>query len=256
MTTAVLALAKKDLKAIYTNPMFYVLLGLCCCLWGLFFSIQVFSFVQKSYQMSSQTQVSGLNIYHDLMGSYLVVVHYVLIFVVAALSLRFFTEEKKAQTFPVLLTSPMTSWQIVMAKWMAAKTILFSMLLVSAIFPLSLAFYMSLPLKLMAFGYLGLFVVLCIYMAAALLASALTDSAILSVVLTLVFCLLLLLMGLGAELTDSLSLQYFFRFLALDPHFSQFRSGIFNLSSLFYLISWSALMLLLTERVIESHRWR
>lgn len=256
MISPVLAILKKDLKSILTSPVFFLLTGFCCCLWGLFFAFQMFGYVGQSMNLSAANVDSGLNIYHNFIASYIVIVHYVLIFVVAAFSLRFFAEEKKMKTFPILLTSPMTSWQMVFAKWLVGASIIATLLLISAILPLSLLFYVSLPLKLIFLGYFGIFLLLCTYMSAGLLASSVTESLIVCVILTLVLTILLLLMGVGREFTDLLWLQDFFSFISIDRHFSFFKQGFFSLSSVFYILSLSFVFGFMTERVIEFHRWR
>ena len=252
----VFAIVKKDIRTLLTSPMFYFLVGLCTALWAVFFSFEVFNFVQKSYQLSAKSKESGLNIHQNLISSYVVVVHYVLIFIIAALSIRFFAEEKKLKTFPVLLTSPLKSWEIVLAKWIVGGFVLLSLLLVSSIFPLSLIFFIDVPIGLLMLSYLGVFLILCAYMSLAMLASALTESLIVCVVMSLVFTILMLLLGIGREFTDIVLIQEFFNYLSIDRHFTYFRKGLVNFSSIFYFLSWSFLFSLLTERVVEYHRWR
>ena len=256
MIGPIFAIFKKDLRALLTSPMFYLLLGLCSSLWAIFFAFEVFAFVQRSYQLSTQGIESGLNIHQNLISSYIVIVHYVLVFILAALSIRFFAEEKKLNTFPILLTSPMTSWQIVLAKWLVGAFFIFLLLFASAIFPLSLLFFIKLPLGLFFLSYFGVFIILCVYMSLGMLASSMTESLIVCVVLSLVLSILMLLLGVGREFTDSVMIQEFFNFLSIDRHFSYFRKGIFNFSSVFYFLSWSFFLSLVTERVIEYHRWR
>ena len=256
MMGPVLAIYRKDIKAFLTNPMFYLLTGLCCCLWALFFGFEVYAYIQKSYQLSMKDSSTGLNIHQHLVSTFLVIVHYVLVFIIAAFSIRYFAEEKKLRTFPILLASPITSWQIVLAKWLVGGSVILALLLVSAVFPLSLLFFSPLPLGLFLFSYLGVFLVLCVYMSASLFASAMTESMIVCVVLSLVFNILLLMLGVGREFSDMGWVQDIFNFLSFDSHFANFRKGIFNLSSLVYFLSWSLFLALGTERVIESHRWR
>ena len=256
MMAPVFAILRKDIKSLLTSPMFYFLTGLCASLWGLFFAFEVFAFVQRSYQLSTQVKDSGLNIHQNLISSYVVIVHYVLVFVIASLSIRFFAEEKKMRTFPILLTSPMTSWQIVLSKWLVGAFYIFFLLLVSAIYPLSLLFFVKIPLGLFFLSYIGVFIVLCVYMSVAMLASSLTESLIVCVVLTLVTSIFLLLLGVGRGLTDSLFLQQVFHYMSFDYHFLNFRKGIVSLSSIFYFLSWSFFLSLLTERVVEYNRWR
>ncbi len=250
------AIVKKDLKDRLSSPSFWMIIGLSSLLWSLFYIFGVFTYVTQSMQLSTQSHSVGLNIHQHMISNYIVVLHYVLVFVVSTLSIYFFTEEKKMKTFSLYLTSPLTSWQIVAAKWFAGASVIFVILFLSALLPLSLLFFTSLPAGLFLLSYGGVFLLLCIYMSVGILASALTDSTVLCVILTLVLNILLLLMGVGRELSDIQILQELFHFLSFDYHFAQFRKGIFNLSSLLYLISWSFFISLITERVIEFHRWR
>ena len=252
----VFSILKKDLKILLKSPMFYFLTGLCCCFWGLFFTFQVYDFVSRSFQLSTQTTGRGLNIHHHLVANYIVFVHYFMVFVIAALSLRFFTEEKKLGTFSLLLSSPLSSWEIVLAKSLFGAIFLFVLLFISAVYPLSLFFFTKIPLKLLLFGYFGVFLLLCIYMMAGLLVSILTDSLVVCVILTIIFIFLFMFIGIGGEFTEIRALREIFDFLSLGRHFEFFRKGILSLSSVFYFLSWSFLLGFITERLVEFHRWR
>jgi ABC-2 type transport system permease protein len=252
----ILAIFKKDILSFLTSSMFYTLLGLCCVLWGLFFSFEVYGFVNQSFSYSTQMKEAGINIHHHLIANYIVVVHYILIFILSALSLRFFTEEKKMNTLQLLLSSPISSLQIVVGKWLVGASLIAIILGVSALLPLSLLLYISIPLKLFFLSYIGVFVILCVYMSVGLLASSLTDSLIVCVVLTLVMSILILTLGVGKEFTDIVILKDFFNYLSFDQHFTFFRKGVFNIGSFVYFFSWIFLLGLTTERVIEFHRWR
>ena len=256
MISPVFSILKKDLKILLKSPMFYFLTGLCCCFWGLFFTFQVYIFINKSFQLSTKTVNAGINIHQNLVADYIVFVHYFMIFIIAALSLRFFTEEKKLNTFPLLLSSPISSLEIVLAKALFGVSFLLILLSVSTIYPLSLFFFIKIPIKLFLSGYFGVFLLLCIYMMAGLLASILTDSLVTCVVLTMIFSILLILLGIGREFTEIRFLQEVFNFLSLGQHFEFFRKGILSLSSVFYFLSWSFLLGFITERLVESHRWR
>ena len=198
MILPILAIWKKDFKSLMTSPMFYILLGFCCLLWGALFSFELYHFVKRSYELSTQGGSSGLNIYHNFIATYIVLVHYILIFMLAAFSIRYFAEEKKLKTFSIYLMSPLSSFQIVFAKWLVGLSLIFVLLLVSSLFPLSLLFFVSFPFKLFLFSYLGLFLILSVYMSASLLASSLTESMIVCMVVSLVFSVLFLLLGTGA----------------------------------------------------------
>ncbi len=253
----VFSILKKDLKIFLKSPIFYFLTGLCCFFWGVFFTFKVYTFVNQSFQISAGKASAGINIHQNLVADYIVFVHAFMIFIITALSLRFFAEEKKLNTFPLLLSSPIHSLEIVLAKFLFGATVLLILLSVSAVYPLSLFFFTKIPIKLFLLAYFGVFLLLCVYMTAGLLASVLTDSLVVCVVLTMIFSILLLLLpGIGLKFTEAGLLKDAFSFLSLDYHFDFFRKGVLSLSSVFYFLSLSFLLSFVTERLVEFHRWR
>ncbi|MCB0378941.1 MAG: ABC transporter permease subunit, partial [Bdellovibrionales bacterium] len=141
MMMPVFAIVKKDMRAFLTSPMFYTLLGLCVLLWSIFFSIDMYNFIAESFRQSSGKAETGLNVHQNLISNYIVLVHYVLVFIIAAFTIKFFTEEKRVKTFSLLLSSPLASWQLVLAKLMVGACVLILLLAVSAVLPLSLGFF-------------------------------------------------------------------------------------------------------------------
>ena len=252
----IVSIWQKDFLLLLKKPFFYILLGLCCLIWGLFFTFDVFRFVSQSFQLESKAGAGDLNIHRDLVSNYLVIVHYVMVFVIAALSVRFFSEEKKSKTFSLLMTSPLSSWQIVFGKAAAGCSQILAMLLVSAVFPISLSYFASLPWTLLIFGYWGLFLTLNIYLGLALIASSLSESLLICMVLSLVMSMAVLLIGLFGQLTTWPFLQSFFQYMTIDLHFGHFRSGQFSWASHVFLISGFCFFLRITERIIESERWQ
>ena len=160
------------------------------------------------------------------------------------------------KTFSLLLTSPVSSWQLVLAKLGLGAVVTASLLGISSILPLSLGLFTDLPLSLILLGYFGTFLLLMVYVSAGVLASAMTDSLIVSVVLALVFSLAILLLGVGREFTQSVFWQEFFNYLAVDTHFSFFRSGSLSVAACLFFISFIGFFAAISERIIEFHRWR
>ena len=238
--TPILAIIKKDLKLFLTGPTFYFLSGLYCCVLGLVFYLFVASFNDSLLSHRSD----GIDLHRDLLAGYIWWVLYILVFFIAVLSLRFFTEEKKTKTFSILLASPVTSWQIVLAKWLLGVLFLLIFLLLSFIYPLSLSFFLEIPFKLLLLDYFGLFLALCVFMSIGLVVSISTRSAITCIIMTEI--LILLFVFLGSLLTWVFGgmwfLLDFFRYFYFIKHLYPFSVGIFNLSSAFYFLSWSFLL--------------
>ena len=254
MTAPIVAIIKKDLKLFLTGPTFYFLSGFYCCVLGLVFYLYLLYFNDSPLSHKSE----GLDLHRDLLVGYVWWVLYILVFFIAVLSLRFFTEEKKTKTFSVLLTSPITSWQIVLAKWLLGILFLLIFLLLSFIYPLSLCFFLKVPFRLLLLDYLGIFLSLCVFMSIGLVVSISTRASISCIIMTEIFILLFVWLGslLMWMFGGMWFLLDFFRHLYFAKHVYPFLIGIFNLSSVFYFLSWSVLLFFITERLVESHRWQ
>lgn len=256
MNPAITAIIKKDFFTRVLSPSFWLFLGLANALWSIFYALAIMAFVTQSVQMTTDVGRAYLHTHHSLVSNYIVVVHYVMIFLVAILSLSFFTEEKKEKTLNIYLTHPLTSWQIVISKTLGGLLLIFMIIAFSALLPLTLAFYNALTVSLYLWAYFGLFLILSVYVCCAVLASALTDSTLLCVMLSLIAILGLLIMGGVQDWSDTAWVRDFFAGISFNDHFSYFRNGIVSARSVVLLISLCVFILALAERVIEFHRWR
>src|SRR5438445_4315662 len=107
------------------------------------------------YVIKHNVPSNKLNIHYGVFLRLLSYLNLILIFVVPALTMKLFAEEKKMHTFDLLLTSPVTSFQIVVGKYLAALGAIFGLVLVAISYPLATAALAKLnwaPLFIAFFG--------------------------------------------------------------------------------------------------------
>jgi ABC-2 type transport system permease protein len=115
----ILTIACKDFKNLLKSPMFYVIAGLCTLLWSFSFMRALLDFAEQSRSMMQPGAESGLNIQRGVFLSHISQINLLFIFVVPAFTMRLLAEEKKARTYDLLLTSPVSATQIVLGKFLA-----------------------------------------------------------------------------------------------------------------------------------------
>ena len=206
--------------------------------------------------MSQRSVESGLNLHQQVFGAYIVVVHYLLLFVLSAISMKFFSEEKSQKTFPLLLSSPLSSWQIVLAKFGGGALVAFALLVVSMAYPLSLLIFTELSWGPFLTSYFGLYLLLLVYTASGMVASAMTGSSVLAVVVGVTLNLSLLLVGTGRNFFSGTVWGRIFEFISVDYQLAFFRVGNLSLAGVVFFVSVVGVLLLICERVVEFHRWR
>jgi len=253
------AIAGKDLRSVFFSPLFYVIAGLCSLVWSIMYAIALTEFAQTSLMMMMQSRGEGQgpSLHFEVFARHISLVNFLMILAVAAMTMRLFAEEKKQRTFDLLLTSPVTATQIVMGKFLAGLLSAWALVALSAIYPLVLTPFTSMAWGPLASAYIGVLLLVGCYVAVGMFASSLTESAVLAVVMSLIFSVGLWFVGAGAEaFSDQPTLSKVFEHLSIGQHFVGFIRGGFSVASLVFFVSVIFLYGFLTQRVVESARWR
>lgn len=253
-----LAVFKKEIAGFFKSPLFYFLAFMLTILLSILFSISLDKFAQSSsnamLQFGMQQQL--LNIHYAVFLPHLSIINLVFIFLIPALTMRLISEEKKMRTFDLLLTSPISSFSIVMGKYLATIVVIFGLVVVSFIYPLITrhVFEFSWGPTLVA-GF-GILLVSAVYASMNLFASSLTENGLVAFVLSIVFNLSIWFIGALNESFDSPVLKKILEHISLNNHLAGLIEGTIRTSGLVFFTSLIVLFCFLTERVIESSRWR
>jgi ABC-2 type transport system permease protein len=263
----VAAIAGRELRSLFVSPVAYVVLTLWSVLAGTFFLSSLLGFDQQLAQANrfgAAEFLSRMNLNDNLLTPFFGSMWIVLLFVVPAITMGLFANEKNNGTDELLLTSPIRIWDIVLGKFTAGAAFVLLMTAIVAFFPAILFFYGDPELGKTASGLLGLLLVSLSYVAVGAFASSLTRNQLIAFVLTMV---LLLVMGLMlpfiVEITagaDSggggLGLGPTIRYISTGGHFETLLGGVIDTSDLVYFGVVIASCLLLAKASLDSARWR
>lgn len=185
---------------------------------------------------------------------------FVFLFLIPAITMRFFADEKKSGTIEILLTKPITDLQIVLAKYFAAFVLVIFSLLPTLIYVFSVYQFGS-PVGNMDMGatwgsYLGLLFLGAGFVAIGLFASSLTDNQIVSFIISIFLCGFTYI---GFEFIYSLdlfgNLDLFIRNLGIYAHYTSISRGVVDSRDVLYFLSIVVLFMLLTKIKLESRKW-
>lgn len=184
---------------------------------------------------------------------------WVYLFLVPAITMRLFAEEKRLGTMEVLLTRPLSVLQIVLAKYLAGL-----LLVVISLLPTFLYFYsvyvLGNPISCIDMGgtwgaYIGLFFLAAIYVAIGLFASALTDNPVFAFLLAMA---LSFLAYMGFDLVGSMQfpsdIQQFLINLGINEHYQSVSRGVVDSRDVVYFLVVITLFIFLASRIIHFHR--
>jgi ABC-2 type transport system permease protein len=250
---------KREVKGYFYTPLAYVFIGVFAVLMGIMFE----SFLQTylKYTAASTFGMAPSITIDRLSEAFYANMHIILMFVLPFFTMRLFTEEARQNTLALLMTSPIRTWELVLAKFKAGATMLLLLLLVTLIFPVFLVLY-SAPgagqgpdLGVIFTTYLGLFFAGLTYMSFGMFWSSVTESQLVAVVLSFATNFGFWLISLWAQSAEGWK-QEVLKHLAINEQFMTFAKGTIELDSLVYFSSVVFLALFLTNRSLESRAWR
>jgi len=182
------------------------------------------------------------------------------LFLVPAVTMRLFADEKRTGTIELLYTRPLTEMNIVLAKYLAGLTLVAISLVPTLIYFYSVV-QLGNPIGNIDYGgtwgsFIGLLFLAGIYVAIGVFCSSLTDNQIVSFVVA-VLVSFIFYYGFEAlsQVVSSNSTQSIIVYLGIDEHYQSMSRGVIDSRDLLYFLSVIILFLYLTRTVLSSRKW-
>lgn len=185
---------------------------------------------------------------------------YIFLFLIPAITMRTFAEEKRAGTMELLLTRPLRDWDIILGKYFSSLA-----LAIFALLPTLLYYYSvyqlgnpvgNIDMAGTLGSYIGLILLTSVFTAIGIFASVINKDQITAFITTLFLCFVLY-QGFSsfASKEDSSGFSFFLIQLGIDYHYDAIRKGLIDSRNVIYFVSLIALMLFSTKLVLGSRKW-
>ena len=256
----ILAIVERELRAYFASPVAYVVLTIFVLLSGVFFQTILRQVVQMATVNALQSQQFGaasqpIDVPGLISQSFLGTLSVVLLFMLPMITMGLFSEEKKRGTIELLLTAPITDFQVVMGKYLAAVSF-YAIMLATTWVPTSVLFLYGDPAwGPILSGYLGLLLYGVALLAVGLFISTLTENQIVAGVLSFGTILMLWMVDVVAQ-SATATTRAVLGYLSILGHLDEFIRGVVTTSHVIFYLSLMTLGLFLTYRSVDSMRWR
>lgn len=176
----------------------------------------------------------------------------IFLFLIPAITMRLFAEERRMQTLELLFTKPITDLQIVLAKYIAGLVLLVFSLLPTLVYYYSIV-QLGDPIGNIDSGgtigsYIGLFFLGAVFLAIGLFASSLTTNQIVSFLVAVVLCFFVYLgFDFISNNIASGETAYNIKKLGIEEHYASIQRGVIDSRDILYFISLIVLFLLATK---------
>lgn len=232
---------KRELAAYFGSPVAYVFIVIFLLLTG-FFTFYISNFFE-----AGQADLKGFFQWHP----------WLFMFLVPAIAMRLWAEERRLGTIELLLTLPVTVTEVILGKFLAAWCFIGIALVLT--FPLVLTvMYLGNPdLGVIALSYVGSFLMAGSFLSVGSMTSAITRSQVVSFILAVVACLFLILAGF-APVTAMLAgwapvwLVDLVSGTSVLSHFASISRGVLDVRDLIYYLSVMVFMIVVNGVILQN----
>ena len=241
--TNIKAIMKRELGGYFTSPIAYVFLVIFLLLTG-FFTFTVGNFFERG-----EASLVSFFTWHP----------WLYLFLVPAVGMRLWSEERRLGTLELLLTMPITTWQAIVGKFLASWLFLGLALVLTFPVVITVNWLGDPDNGVIVAGYLGSFLLAGAYLAVSCMTSAMTRNQVISFILSVLICLFLILAGytpvtdLLTRVANAVVVQVIAAFSVMT-HFEGFQRGVVDLRDALYFASVIGFALFTTGVIIRNQR--
>ena len=240
---------KRELFGFFVTPLAWVLIVVFLVVQGMHFFLLVDHFAHQGDATGDETPLSAF------FGN-TVLLYLVLFVLVPPMTMRIFAEERRSGTIEMLMTAPVSSTAVVLAKYAAVLTTYVAMWLPTVLYLVILGRTGDLDWHTAASAYLGVLLVGAGYLSLGLCASALTRSQFLAMVWTALVLLMFFILGIGEFVTrEGTAMHEVCAHVSVWAHMNDFASGIVDSRHLAFYGTLVVLPLFVATRAVEAWRW-
>src|SRR5215510_10133203 len=237
-------ITKRELGAYFTSPLAYVFIVIFLLLCG-FFTFMVGGFFERG-------EASLVRPFFDWHPWFY-------LFLVPAVGMRLWAEERRVGTIELLLTMPITAWQAIVGKFLASWLFLLLALVLTFPIVITVNFLGNPDNGVILSGYLGSWLMAGAYLAISCITSAMTRNQVVSFIISVVVCLFLILAGVAPvinflqQMLPASAVEFITSFSVMT-HFEGFQKGVLDSRDLIFFMSVIGFSLFTTSVILRTHR--
>ena len=241
------ALFKKELSVFFNSIIGYIV-------------ILVFLIVNSLFMWVFPGEFNVLDSGYANISTLFFIAPWVVLFLVPAVSMRLFADEKKSGTIELLMTRPISDFKIVFSKYLAGLSLVLFSLIPSLVYFFSV-YMLGSPVGNIDTGgtwgsFIGLFFLASVYVSIGVFASSITQNQIIAFILAM---LLSFALYIGFDSVSSFfsanSMEGILLNLGINEHYRSMSRGVIDLRDVTYFISVVAIFIFSTKMVLESRKW-
>jgi len=251
-------IAGRELKSYLSSPWTYAVLAAAVFILGFIFAGQIawFSEVSQRPAGGGYYGTAHYNLHTDVMDPFIMACGFILIFLVPVLTMHLIAGERRHRSIELLLTSPVSSWEVVLGKFLGAMGLMIVLLALLMYVPAVLYIFGEPDTSVMLTSLLGAVLLIACYVSVGIAASSLSENMIVSAILGITLLLLVWVIEIGTLVTSTEWIKSTLEAMSLVRHVENFTRGVIDTRDVVFMLSFCVLFLFIGQQRIESLRWR
>lgn len=251
----VAAIARRELDAYFATPVGW----LCLCGFvletGFFFALMVTEYNAQAIQAAYNPYMEGLNINDYLLPGLFGNMAVILLLLAPALSMRLFAEDRRQHSLELLLSSPVSSLEVVLGKYLGSLGFI-TVLLAGTLPSVVILYWLGQPDPgILAASYGGLILLAAAFMAVGMVTSSFTENQVVALVISFGLLLALWIVGWTQDLTSG-TFGEVLSYLSVNTHSEELYKGLVHLKDIVYYVTFIGFFIFATQQRVESFRWQ
>lgn len=231
------AILKRELSAYFNSAIAYVVMAVYFFFSGLYFYFYCFE--------SNTTSLTG--VFNNMI--------YIILFLVPIITMKSFAEEKRQKTDQALLTAPVNLTEIVMGKFLGAYILYAICSVIFLVFAVVISFFAAPSWSVILCTFIGVLLFGAALIAINIFISVLTESMIVAAIFGMAVGFVILMMSTFTSVIPFEWLSAALEKINFITYYVNFSYGLLNITDIVFFLSFAALFIFFTVRVLEKRRW-
>ncbi|HXH30495.1 MAG TPA: hypothetical protein VNJ01_06765 [Bacteriovoracaceae bacterium] len=245
---------KKEVDSYFSSPLAYVLIGLFSLISGtIFFNLLVT--YTDGIQAIPQNYAAEISFVEEVVLKLFANINFLFLLFIPLLTMKLFSEERRLETLDLYWLSPLREWQLVIAKGLAAFTLILALLVMTVLYPLIIWGVGVRDFSVLGSAYLGLILNAGCYISLGLFCSSLSSNQIIAALLSVLSIMFLWMITWGGHLNSNFLISEIFTYVGITSHFERILRGLIGTQDIIYYVTFIGFFNFLTVKSLGRRNW-
>lgn len=245
---------KKESQSYFSSPLAYVLIGLFSLISSIMFFNLLVSY-SDGIQAIPQNLSQSISFVDEVVLRLFANINFLFLVFIPLITMRLFSEEMRQETLEVFWLAPVSDWQVILAKFLAALALIVAMLIMTGIFPLIIWGIGVQDMRVLFSAYLSVLLNACAYISLGLFCSSISGNQIIAALLSILGIMFLWMITWGGNLNSNFLVAEIFSYIGITSHFERVLRGVIGTNDIIYYLTFIFFFGFLTAKSLGRRNW-